>query len=331
MQLTLNEIIFSLLSMKPTEVLEKIGSFELHSPVLLREILEIFSVFQEPAADLAELRYLDGTFGRGGHFRSLKMMLPTMKAVALDQDPEAVEFAKKKFSPLVQSGDLNVIHRNFSNFSELNLGLFDMMLLDLGVSSPQLDEAHRGFSFYHHGPLDMRMDSSQELKAADLVNGLSEKELNDLFFKFGEVRKPFRVVRAIVHDRKEKPYETTEELSSLIERVDGWHRKGYHPATNYFMALRLAVNDELGVVERALPEMIKALKPGGRLAVITFHSLEDRIVKYAFKESTLGRPLFKKVMIPTDEESEKNPRARSAKLRVFVKDVQDERRESEVD
>ncbi len=310
--------------MKPTEVLEKIDSFELHVPVLLREILEIFSVFQ------GDVRYLDGTFGRGGHYRSLKMMLPKMTALALDQDPEAIEFAKNKFSAFVESGELALVQRNFSNISDLNLGLFDMMLLDLGVSSPQLDDAHRGFSFYHHGPLDMRMNSHQELKASDLVNTLSEKELNDLFFKFGEVRKPFRVVRAIVHDRKEKPYETTQELSSLIERVDGWHRKGYHPATNYFMALRLAVNDELGVVERAIPELIEALNPGGRLAVITFHSLEDRIVKYAFRESTLGQPLFKKVMIPTDEECDKNPRARSAKLRVFVKDVQDERRESEV-
>ncbi len=329
MQLTLNEIIFSLLSMKPTEVLEKIGSFDLHTPVLLAEILNHFSVFEEQSDKLPAPRYLDGTFGRGGHYRCLKMMLPGMTAVALDQDTEAIDFAKIKFSPFVESGELKVIHRNFSKISDLNLGLFDMMLLDLGVSSPQLDEAHRGFSFYHNGPLDMRMDSTQEVKASDLVNTLSEKELNDLFFKFGEVRKPFRVVRAIVHDRKEKPYENTHELSSLIERVDGWHRKGYHPATNYFMALRLAVNDELGVVERAIPEMIEALNPGGRLAVITFHSLEDRIVKYAFKESTLGRPLFKKVIIPTDEECEKNPRARSAKLRVFVKDVQDERRELE--
>jgi 16S rRNA (cytosine1402-N4)-methyltransferase len=312
--------------MKATEVLEKIGTFDLHIPVLLSEILEAFSVFE----NTAELRYLDGTFGRGGHFQSLKMMLPQMQTVALDQDPEAVKFALEKFSSLVESGDLRVNHRNFSNFSDLNLGLFDMMLLDLGVSSPQLDEAHRGFSFYHNGPLDMRMNSSQELKASDLINTLSEKELNDLFFKYGEVRKPFRVVRAIVHDRKEKPYENTQELSSLIERVDGWHRKGYHPATNYFMALRLAVNDELGVVERTIPEMIKALKPGGRLAVISFHSLEDRIVKYAFRDSELGRPLNKKVIIPTDEECEKNPRSRSAKLRVFVKDVQDERRESKI-
>ena len=325
-------------AMKFTEVLEKIGSFEKHIPVLLREILESFSVFEERAENPRELRYLDGTFGRGGHFRALKMMLPKMQTIAMDQDLDAINFANKNFLPLVESGKLQIIHKNFAAFPDLNLGLFDMMLLDLGVSSPQLDQAERGFSFYHNGPLDMRMNSQQEVKAADLVNGLTEKELNDLFFKFGEVRSPFRVVRAIVHDRKIKPYETTHDLSSLIERVDGWHKKGYHPATNYFMALRLAVNDELGVVERSIPKLIEALNPGGRLAIITFHSLEDRIVKYAFKESLLGKPLFKKVLIPTDEESEKNPRSRSAKLRVFVKDdpeghekdVHDERRKYKV-
>jgi 16S rRNA (cytosine1402-N4)-methyltransferase len=299
--------------MNPSEILQEIGSFDQHTPVLLREVLESFEIFK----DQKDLRYLDGTFGRGGHFRCMKKMLPQMKAVVLDQDPAAIAYAEQSFSSLVESGELTVIHKNFSKFDELKLGEFDMMLLDLGVSSPQLDEADRGFSFYHNGPLDMRMDSSQELKAADLVNGMTEKELNDLFFKLGEIRSPFRVVRAIVHDRKEKPYETTHELSSLIERVEGWRKKGYHPATNYFMALRLAVNNELGVIEETLPKLMENLKPGGRLAVISFHSLEDRIVKYAFRESQLGKPVNKKVIIPTDEECEKNPRARSAKLRVF--------------
>lgn len=301
--------------MKPSEIIQENLNFDQHIPVLLSEVLEAFSVFQSHS----EVLYLDGTFGRGGHFRCLKKLLPQMKTVALDQDPAAIAYAEQNFSAMVQSGELRVIHKNFSNFSDLNLGLFDMMLLDLGVSSPQLDEAHRGFSFYNEGPLDMRMNSAQELKAADLVNGLTEKELNDLFFKLGEVRKPFRVVRAIVHDRKEKPFESTQQLAGLIERVDGWHRKGHHPATNYFMALRLAVNNELGVVEETLPKLMMSLKPGGRLAVISFHSLEDRIVKYAFRDSDLGKPVFKKVIIPTDEECEKNPRSRSAKLRIFEK------------
>lgn len=299
--------------------------FDQHIPVLLNEILQAF----EPFKERSEVRYFDGTFGRGGHYSVLKKNLPQMKAVVLDQDPEAVEYANKKFSSMVESGDLTVIHKNFSQFSDLNLGLFDMMMLDLGVSSPQLDESRRGFSFYHNGPLDMRMDSSQSLTASALVNGLPEKELNSLFQNLGEIRKPFRVVRAIVHDRKEKPFESTQQLAGLIERVDGWHRKGHHPATNYFMALRLAVNNELDVVKETLPKMMEALKPGGRLAVISFHSLEDRIVKYAFKDSQLGEQIHKKVIIPTDEECEKNPRARSAKLRIFerqMEGVQDERR-----
>jgi 16S rRNA (cytosine1402-N4)-methyltransferase len=294
--------------------------FDQHIPVLLNEILDAFSVYKNND----DLRYFDGTFGRGGHFLSVKKMLPQMKAVALDQDLDAINYAQAKFSPMVQSGELTVIHKNFSKFSDLNLGLFDMMLLDLGVSSPQLDESRRGFSFYHNGPLDMRMDSSQDLKASDIVNGMPEKELNALFQNLGEIRKPFRVVRALVHDRKEKPFESTHELAGLIERVDGWHRKGHHPATNYFMALRLAVNNELDVVQETLPKMMEALKPGGRLAVISFHSLEDRI----------GEQIHKKVIIPTDEECEKNPRARSAKLRIFRRTegspeesgVQDERR-----
>lgn len=298
--------------MKSNEIIQQ-TVFDLHVPVLLKEVMEAFSSYESQA----EVRALDGTFGRGGHFRCLKKMLPQMRTVALDQDLQAVDFAKKNFSALVQSGELEILHKNFSKFSDLNLGLFDMMLLDLGVSSPQLDESDRGFSFYHNGPLDMRMDGSQNLRAADLINGLPEKELNQLFQTLGEIRKPYRVVRAIVHDRKEKPYETTHELAGLIERVEGWHRRGHHPATNYFMALRLAVNHELDVIQEALPSMMAALKPGGRLAVISFHSLEDRIVKYTFRDSDLGRPVFKKVIIPSDEETEKNPRARSAKLRIF--------------
>ena len=150
-----------------------------------------------------------------------------------------------------------------------------------------------------------------------IINESPEQELIRIFQEYGEVRSPFRVVRAIVHDRKTKPYKTTKELAGLIERVEGWKRKGFHPATLFFQGLRLAVNQELESVENALPELIKGLKPGGRLTVITFHSLEDRIVKNVFKNSDMGQPVHKKVIVPTREEEVSNPRARSAKLRIF--------------
>lgn len=294
-----------------------------HYPVMINEILEAFSVFK----DKEDLKYFDGTFGRGGHYMLVKAMLPEMKAVVMDQDLQAIEFAKNRFPTEVQSGDLKLIHGNFSQFSDHNLENFDMMLLDLGVSSPQLDQADRGFSFYNDGPLDMRMNQQQDLTAEMIINTASEDDLIRIFQEYGEVRRPFRVVRAIVHDRKEKAFQSTRELAGLIERVDGWQVKGHHPATRYFMALRLAVNAELQVVQEALPAMMKALKPGGRLAVITFHSLEDRIVKNIFREDkTLGRPVNKKVIVPTQEECDANSRSRSAKLRIFERSAQDEPR-----
>lgn len=292
-----------------------------HYPVLLQEVLAAFYPYRK----LEQPTYFDGTFGRGGHYSALRFVIPGMKATVMDQDLAAVEFAKSRFQTDVEKGQLNVIHGNFSQFSEHNLKNFDMMLLDLGVSSPQLDQAERGFSFYHDGPLDMRMNQQQGLTAEMLINTASEDELIRIFKDYGEVHRPFRVVRAIVHDRKEKAFQSTKQLASLIERVDGWQVKGFHPATKYFMALRLAVNSELEVVAEAIPKMIQALNPGGRLAVISFHSLEDRIVKNIFRASeSLGRVVNKKVIVPTQEECDRNSRSRSAKLRVFERGAQDE-------
>jgi 16S rRNA (cytosine1402-N4)-methyltransferase len=295
-----------------------------HIPVFLKEVLDAFG---EDRGDAKT--YLDGTFGRGGHAKAVLERFPSVGLWAFDQDEEAIRHGKLAFTREVSEGRAHFVHANYADIEAVEKNdanfprEFDLMLLDLGVSSPQLDEANRGFSFYHDGPLDMRMDRRIELTAAEVVNNWSEQDLARVFIELGEVTRPFRVVRAIVHDRKEKPFETTKQLASMIERVDGWQKKGMHPATRYFMALRLAVNDELGQLERALPVLIKRLSNRGRLTVITFHSLEDRIVKNVFKAHLEeGFMVNKKVIKPSDEEVKMNPRARSAKLRTFEKGKQ---------
>lgn len=303
--------------------LTKVGISPEHEPVLIHEVVSEFM----PLKDRASLRYFDGTFGRGGHYRVLKHVFPQISAVVMDQDTQAIDYANSEFKTEVQSEKLKVLHANFSEFAQHNLNSFDMMLLDLGVSSPQLDKAERGFSFYHDGPLDMRMNQQQELTAEMVINTASEDDLIRIFKEYGEVQRPFRVVRALVHDRKTEAFRTTKQLAGLIERVDGWSRKGFHPATQYFMALRLAVNSELEVIREAVPAMMSALKDGGRLAIITFHSLEDRIIKNLFRDhKEIGFPVHKKVIVATQEESDRNPRSRSAKLRVFQKGAQDEKK-----
>lgn len=286
----------------------------MHKPVLLNEVIS-------HAKEIEPKWILDGTFGRGGHTRALLEACPQAKAMVLDQDTAAIEHAETAFAEEIRSGRLIPRHFNFHEITRLSdkpQSGFDVILLDLGVSSPQLDLAERGFSFYNDGPLDMRMNLKADLTAADIVNNWSEVELNDLFLNYGEIRRPQRVVRAIVADRKEKPYSTTRELASLIERVEGWRKKGHHPATNYFLALRMAVNNELSGLEACIPDLMRALSERGRLIIITFHSLEDRIIKYAFREAVeLGSPLYKKVIVPSREEEKENPRARSAKLRIF--------------
>lgn len=283
-----------------------------HIPVLLNEILTFARETKRPV-----LRLFDGTFGRGGHTRALLENFSQASALAFDRDPEAVAYAEKEFGELISSGRLVVKHKDYRNFSADEDGKFDFMLLDLGVSSPQLDIAERGFSFYHDGPLDMRMDLTQEYTAADFVNTAGEDELKQVFKEYGEIPKPWRVIRAIMHDRKTEPFTTTKQLSGLIERVDGWRIKGQHPATKYFMALRLVVNQELEGVTEALPNLMASLNEGGRLAVITFHSLEDRIVKNIFRSSDIGEPVVRKVVTASDGELAVNSRSRSAKLRIF--------------
>lgn len=294
----------------------------MHVPVLLKEVLEIF----KNCKNQENLSYLDGTFGRGGHAQAVLQNFKIANAVFMDQDLAAIDCAQTFLKNNTLDTKIKIIHDNFKNVGSHESQKFDFILVDLGVSSPQLDEADRGFSFYANGPLDMRMNQTDPLTAADIINNYSEAELNDLFKELGEVHSPFRVVRAIVNDRKTAPYTETNQIANLIERIDGWRVKGHHPATKYFMALRLKVNNELGVVEEGVPQLIESLKENGRLVVLTFHSLEDRIVKNIFKTHELGKPVNKKVIQPSWHETKENSRARSAKLRAFERITTDESR-----
>ena len=296
---------------------------DLHIPVLLEEVLEAFSTFK----GRNDLVYFDGTFGRGGHFAAVQEKFNPQVSFITDQDLTAIQAAEQNWSDLIQQKQLFVHHQNFADFIE-NCSAeikFDMALLDLGVSSPQLDEAARGFSFNKDGPLDMRMNQLQKLTAAQIINEYDEEDLMSIFKMYGEVQNPYRVVKAIIQDRKEKTFETTLSLAGLIERVDGWKKKGFHPATQYFMALRLVVNRELEVVASVLPKLIQHMQDQGRIAVITFHSLEDRLVKNIFKESSEGFLVNKKVIVPSENECRINVRARSAKLRIFQKGLPPEK------
>jgi 16S rRNA (cytosine1402-N4)-methyltransferase len=290
---------------------------DVHIPVLLSEVIESFSNLK----GRNDLVYFDGTFGRGGHFKAIQETYSPKLNYITDQDQRAIQTAEQNWSDLKNAGKLKIFHQNFFEFVESSAGdaKFDMALLDLGVSSPQLDQAERGFSFNKDGPLDMRMNQTQALTAAEIVNEYDEEDLMSIFKSYGEVQNPFRVVKAIIKDRAEKKFESTLQLAQMIERVDGWHKKGFHPATQYFMGLRLVVNRELEVVAQVLPRLIEKMQDQGRISVITFHSLEDRLVKNIFKESTSGFLVHKKVIVPSENECRMNVRARSAKLRVFQK------------
>ena len=301
---------------------------EMHIPVLLKEVLEHF-----PSLGKQKLFGLDGTLGRGGHTIALLNHCPKLTIIGIDQDQAAVEYCRQNYTQWVDSNRLFIEQVNFVDsppvvkkyFKEHQIEGLDFILLDLGVSSPQLDQAERGFSFYQDGPLDMRMDQTQELTAATILNEWPEEDLISMFKDLGEVRSPYRVIRALLHDRKEKYFNSTVDFSEMIARIDGWRKKGHHPATKYFLALRLQVNEELEVVDKIIPPFIDLLSPGGRLMIISFHSLEDRIVKRAFKaQMNKGRLVNKKVIIGSDEEQKINPRSRSAKLRIFEKGSLDE-------
>jgi 16S rRNA (cytosine1402-N4)-methyltransferase len=305
----------------------------IHKPVMAAEVLDALK--PRPGG-----RYADGTVGGAGHAASILAASSTTGWLSgCDRDGVAVEAAKKRLAEKF-AGRFEIRRGNFLEMAEwIPAASCDGVLLDLGVSSPQLDSAGRGFSFQRDGPLDMRMDDRQKLTAADLVNDLSTEKLTEIFWEFGDERESRRFAKTIVHDRARRKFETTRQLAELIERISPRRGKKAHPATKIFQALRIAVNDEIGSLKRGLDAAVKILKPGGRLAVITFHSLEDRVVKEFGREKTrdytfagkvdvpeLRQPcvsemkwMSRKAITPGEIESKENPRSRSAQLRVLEK------------
>lgn len=303
-----------------------------HKPVMLAEVI---GALKPKTGGL----YADGTLGGAGHAEAiLEASSPTGWLSGCDRDGDAVEAAKARLAKF--AGRFEIRRGNFSELSEwVETESCDGVLLDLGVSSPQLDMAGRGFSFQNEGPLDMRMDKSQSLTAATLVNESSAEDLANIFWEYGGERDSRRFARAIERDRQLRKFETTKQLAELIQRISPRAGRKAHPATKVFQALRIAVNDEIGSLKRGLEGALRILKPGGRLAVITFHSLEDRVVKdfgrrLARDYVVIGevdvpelrkpaQPKLKlvnrKAIQPTQEEIEGNPRSRSAQLRVFEK------------
>lgn len=287
-----------------------------HAPVLRAEVLALLQ--PRPGG-----RYLDATVGLGGHAEAiLQASEPTGTLLGIDRDGEALALAAERLAPFGPRVTLRQgRHEAVAELVGAEEG-FDGILFDLGASSLQLDSAARGFSFSREGPLDMRMDQSGGDTAADLVNRLSERELADLIFRWGEERWSRRIARAIEEARRQAPIRTTTALADIVARAiprGAWPRH-IHPATRTFQALRIAVNDELTGLGPALEEAVTLLRPGGRVAVISFHSLEDRIVKQTWRQlaaSGWGRIRTKRPVTPGDAEIAVNPRARSAKLRAL--------------
>ena len=307
----------------------------MHVPVLLNETLDL--LVTNPAGT-----YIDGTLGRGGHsLEILKRLSPEGRLIGLDRDAEAIKQTAETLSAFGEQ--TQQVHGNFADMKELcaSIGVMkvDGVLLDLGVSSPQLDVAERGFSFGKDGPLDMRMDQTQGRSAADWVNDEDEETLANVIYRFGEDRDSRRIARAIVRAREEQRIERTLELAEIVERAKGGRRGPTHPATKTFQALRMAVNAELESLETGLEAGLLMLREGGRMAVITFHSLEDRMVKQCFKRHTVRRESLqqggerlivdepavrlvnRKPITAAEEELSENPRSRSAKLRVVERET----------
>ena len=303
----------------------------LHKPVMMAEVMAALQ--PKPGG-----QYADGTLGGAGHATAvLAASSPSGRLLACDRDGVALEAATKRLAEF--AGRFELRRGNYSEWSDwIPSGSCDGCLLDLGVSSPQLDVAERGFSFQNDGPLDMRMDTRQPVTAATLLNTESAEEIAKIFWEYGDERESRRFARAIVHDRVERPFTTTRQLAELIERLSPRGGRKAHPATRVFQALRIAVNDEIGSLNRGLDGALKILKPGGRLAVITFHSLEDRVVKlfgrerardYAFDGEDVPelrvpcvpeiKLISRKAIMPGEAELAENPRSRSAQLRVMEK------------
>ena len=272
---------------------------------------------------------MDCTVGPGGMAaRILKVCAPTGRLIAIDQDPQALERARETLNPYIESVSFHC--GNFQDLASIldtvGCGEVNGVLFDLGISSMQLDDVDRGFSFQQEGPLDMRMSPSKEITAAEIVNTLPEKELANVIYEFGEERLSRRIAKAIVKQRTIFPFRTTSELANVIQQsVPSAYRYGrLHPATRTFQALRIVVNNELAAITPALHEAAGRLAPSGRLCVISFHSLEDRLVKYTFRTLSEDsnrqlRILTKKPCMASPEERKRNHRSRSAKLRVLEK------------
>jgi 16S rRNA (cytosine1402-N4)-methyltransferase len=284
-----------------------------HIPVLLEEVMKFLD--PKPGG-----RFIDATLGAGGHTRAiLERTAPDGRVLAIDQDELALAGARESLQSF--GSRLIMEHSNFKNIAPLAAGHgfleVEGVLADIGISSMMVDDPSRGFSFMREGPLDMRMDRNQDLTAADVVNTYAEKEIADILYTYGEERRSRPIARSIVRAR---PLRLTTDLTRAIERVMGGPRGRIHPATRTFQALRIFVNGELSSLESFLDSSMTVIRSGGRLVVITFHSLEDRIVKQKFRTPPVpGRALTKKVVVATEEEVRRNPRARSAKLRAWEK------------
>lgn len=302
-----------------------------HKPVLLQECIDGLNIRPDGI-------YVDGTLGRGGHSEEILKRLTTGRLIAIDQDQQAIDEAGARLAPFADR--LTLVKDNFRNVArilqQLEIPGVDGMLFDLGVSSPQLDDASRGFSYQNDAPLDMRMDKSAPLTAYDVVNGWSESELKRILRDYGEERCAGRIAGQIVRTREDKPIETTGELVEVIRRAmpAAALREKQHPAKRSFQAIRIAVNDELGAVEDMIRTAPDCLNSGGRLCVISFHSLEDRLVKNGFAARENGctcpreapictcgfvqtlKNVTRKPVTASETELEENPRARSAKLRI---------------
>lgn len=309
-----------------------------HISVLLNECIDNLNITPDGI-------YVDGTMGGGGHSLEIAKRLTTGRLICIDQDPNAHEAAGKRLAEYKDR--ITFVRDNFGNIANIldSLGIekIDGMLLDIGVSSHQLDEAERGFSYQQDAPLDMRMNPDRPFSAYDVVNGYDEDELDRVIFTYGEERWARRIAQFIVKEREAKPIETTGELVDIIKKAvpKGARKDGPHPAKRTFQAIRIEVNGELEVLQRAIDDVAARLAVGGRLCIITFHSLEDRIVKEAFRKQEnpcicppqfpvcvcgkkpLGRVITRKPILPSKEELEENPRSRSAKLRVLEGGSQD--------